>query len=404
MRFGPIDSYAALPPDPAWMQMRPCPVCGAADDGAVVTFEAFQFFCDAADVSKRADIRQVRCRACHALFMNPCYSERGFATLFAEAGKTYGATELRKDEQLAWLTERGLIDRTGLLMDVGCHTGDFIGSLPEDLEALGVDIDPAIIARARTRHGSEKRRFQAADLTRFSFPERVTTITMFHVLEHLPEPRAVLSRLRRGAGDKTRLVVEVPLLEMAETNDINGYLTVSHLTHFSRNSLGRCLRACGWDVIDAADQEGYNGHRLLAKPGAIDTRGAADPEDTVKLYRYLGHWYDQLAEIEARLKTIPDCRRVVWGAGFHTELIYKLTSFFRGAGPYSLVDADPAKQGESWRGLMIHAPEQLADLDWSETVLLCSSYAHQAPMTEAARGFGVPEQAIHRIYDHVNRY
>ena len=51
----------------------------------------------------RADVNHVRCTQCNALYMNPCYSSEGFSILFAQAGMTYGATEMRKDGTVvAW--------------------------------------------------------------------------------------------------------------------------------------------------------------------------------------------------------------------------------------------------------------------------------------------------------------
>jgi hypothetical protein len=65
---------------------------------------------------------------------------------------------------------------------------------------------------------------------------------MFHVLEHLPDPVSVLKRLRDHAHNSTRLVIEVPILEKGQTNDIHGFFSPQHLTHFSKKTLDNVLK------------------------------------------------------------------------------------------------------------------------------------------------------------------
>ena len=405
--FAAIDSFPHNRREPALMMHRACPVCGARSQQAVVSFENFQFFTDSAQQAKVTDVHQVRCSDCYALHMNPCYSVEGFGILFAQAGMTYGATEMRKQEQLDWLTERNLLQPGSLLMDVGCYLGHFIGTLPQEVNAVGVDIDPGIIEHARATHGAANRQFLAADLTGFTFDGNVDTFTMFHVLEHLPEPRKVLAQLRRIARPETRLVVEVPLLEKGKTNDINGYLTISHLTHFSLRTLEMCLHLEGWRITDRTDQPDYNGYRILAVPAEPGEGINGNAEDLQTLESYLAHWHEQRAKAEQRLNAVPGQNNcVLWGAGFHTELIYNLTDFFHRhpQRQYLLVDSDPGKQGKTWRGVPIGDSSTLGNLDWSTTELLLSSYGSQEVMTRLALAMGVPQEKIHCIYDTIRRY
>ena len=402
--FAEIDSFSGNRCSTTAMMARACPICDELEDTTVVAFDRFQFYTDSAEQEKRATVRQVVCRTCYALYMNPCYSSEGFAVLFAEAGKTYGATEMRKEEQLGWMRCHALLEPGTVLMDVGCYTGDFIGTLPAEVIAVGVDIDAGVIAEAKKSNGTAT--FMTADFERFEYSGRVDVFTMFHVLEHLPNPKKVLVRLRALAHENTRLVVEVPLLEKAKTNDINGYLTISHLTHFSLNSLDRCLAESGWKVVARTSQADYNGYRILAEPGASAPAGAGDPQDLSRLYDYLAHWYSQLAVASQRLAAIPSEDCVIWGAGFHSELVYGLTGFFQAADQrrFLMIDGDPSKQGKSWRGVPIKPPEILQELDWSRTVLLFSSYGSQEEMAKIALAKGVPADRAFRIYDFIRRY
>ena len=240
--FAPIDSDNFQGDRESHTAWRPCPVCGTAeptDALPVLGFKAFQFFSDDARRDKRTDIHHVCCRRCLTLYMNPTYTADGFAVLFGQAAMSYGASVIRKDEQLAWLKARDLLAPGTRYLDVGCYMGEFLASLPQDVQGIGVDIDEAAVAEARSRHGSARLSFLAADFEQLPIDARVDVITLFHVLEHLPRPAKVLAKLRALAHEGTRLVLEVPVLELGATNDINGFLTVSHLTHFSRAGLIR---------------------------------------------------------------------------------------------------------------------------------------------------------------------
>lgn len=403
--FAPIDSAPVPAPGPAPMQARNCPLCDRDDAEPIYQLDDFQFFSDNPLHRKRAAVRHVRCRACLTLYMNPTYTSAGFALLFEEAAQSYGASVIRQDEQLAWLAARKLLEPGQVFLDVGCYTGNFIAGLPAEIAAVGVDIDAGAIATAQARHGAPHRHFIQADFEQLKTDRRIDVITMFHVLEHLPRPLQVLRMLRALAHPGTALVLEVPVLELAKTNDINGFLTVSHMTHFSVATVSQMAGAAGWRIIDATLQPDYNGYRCVAVPDAA-TGGGFDPVDRFLLYDYLAAFYAALAAAQKAVSAIPaGTRRIAWGAGFHTELVYQLTDYFRQPeGRFLLVDSDPAKQGKCWRGVPIHHPDVLETVDWRDCQLLVSSYGHQEIIAADALARGVPGVNIHRLYSTIRRY
>lgn len=403
-----IDSFLGNASRPELSQHRPCPICGATNSQAVCELSDFQFYTDAADQPKRTSVRHVRCMRCHAVYMNPCYSSFGFSVLFAEAGQSYGATAGRPDEQLRWLTARGLLEPGRRLLDVGCYDGRFLARLPSAVHRMGVDIDGPAIERGRREYQAQNIEFIHGDFETFGYDRAAPdTITMFHVLEHLPRPVTVLSKLRSISSSTTTLVVEVPILQNGQTNDINGFLSVQHMTHFSRGSLQSALQLAGWRVLDRVEMPDYNGCRVLAVPGDAPLAPTWDAADVGLLHDYMASWYRALASVENRLAAFQDDRRfVIWGAGAHTEFLYQTTSFFS-AHPgrtYALVDSDPLKQGRSWRGIGISSPDLLKQVDWSAARLVASSYGGQESIASAAVRLGVPEDRIVRLYERVRVY
>jgi len=395
-----VDSFTGNSAAPALWTDRDCPICGSHRRRTIVELSDFQFFTDSAAAPKRMTLREVQCRDCFALFKSPGYSAFGFETLFAEAGCSYG-TE-RADEQITWLSARGLLRSGGRVLDVGCYDGRFLARMPATLTRTGVDLDAAAIARGRSQFGASGIELTLGDFESFEYDGRPDTMTMLHVLEHLPRPLAALRQLRTLAHADTRLVIEVPVLESAATNDVNGFLTAQHLTHFSRRSFSNVLTRAGWQPVDAHDAGDYNGRRIVAVPGTAADEVSGDPADLTLLYTYLASWYQALAEVNrrcARLAGVARC--VVWGGGFHTELLYHVTALFRQdpSREYCVVDSDPLKQGKSWRGIPVGPSAWLRELDWRGTMLLVSSYGSQEAIVRDALALGVPADRIVRLYD-----
>lgn len=408
LHWSTINSFQGNSSSRSLATLRACPICGSLHSKTVIGFDDFQFFSDDAVLPKRLDLKQVQCLDCFAAYMNPCYCPFGFSVLFAEASQSYGSTAERPAEQLGYLAARGLLDEGMRVLDVGCHDGRFLATLPDKVSRVGIDIDPASIKLGRQQHHTKAIEFICGDFERFDYRSASpTVITVFHVLEHLPRPVAVLKKLRSISAEVTRLVVEVPILEKGDTNDINGFLTAQHVTHFSRQSFRNALGLAGWRVVEWMEMEGYNGCRVLANPTGEPWTPRAEPADIPRLYQHLASWYRAIERVDERLAPLRDARQcVVWGAGLHTEYLYHTTSLFhaRQDRRYILVDSDPTKQGRSWRGVPIYSPNILTGIDWARTALVISSYASQESMAGTALEHGIPAASIVRLYNDVRVY
>lgn len=406
IKWTTIDSHPGDNTTPELFFFRPCPICGAVNTKTVLELKDFQFFSDSSVSSKRVPVRVNQCRECFALYLNPCYSEYGFSILFAEAGQSYGSSEMRPQEQINWLTTQGLLNAGSRFLDVGCYDGQFLAHLPENIKKVGIDIDAQAITRGRKNYSEKKIEFILADFERFLYEKPIDTISMFHVLEHLPNPLGVLKNLRSTAQPNTQLVVEVPILERGITNDINGFFSVQHMTHFSRRSLTNCLLRSGWKINEWLEQPDYNGCRVLATPHETVKDVSGNREDIGALYHYLAAWYKALEDVNGKLNTIEgNVQCVVWGAGLHTEFLYQLTNLFYDKNTdFAIVDSDPIKQGTTWRGIHIYSPEKLTMVDWSNAILVVSSYGSQKIIVENCKKLGVPNERIVQLYDEIRVY
>jgi len=140
----------------------------------------------------------------------------------------------------------------GLLLDVGCGGGLFLGMMRErGFRVVGLDSSPAAASVAWRRQQASA---VAADLARAPFRKHsFAGITMFHVLEHLYDPRAYLSAARDLLAPEGRLVVQVPNAASWQSRLLgrrwSGMDVPRHLFDYGDQHLERLLGSCGFEVV-----------------------------------------------------------------------------------------------------------------------------------------------------------
>lgn len=405
LRWAPVDSGPRGWASPALTTHRPCPVCGSLRARAFLELADYQFYADDERLPKRATLRDVQCESCFAAFLNPVYTDTGFSILFAQAEQSYGATAGRAGEEVRWLAERGLLGEGTAVLDIGCYDGGLLALLPAGVRRMGVDIDATAIARARERLG-EGAELVVGDFAGFAVSTPPDLMLMFHVLEHLPHPVPILARLRGAAHAGSRLVVEVPVMEGRPSNDVVGFFSPHHTTHFSRRSLANCLARGGWRVSEWLHQPDYNGCRVLCEPAEPDPAPAGDPGDAQRVREALIGWHRAAIDVARATEPLARADRcIIWGGGMHVEQLYAATPLFDGRREreYVIVDSDPAKHGCTWRGIDIRPPAAaLADMEAAGVPLLVSSYGDQREIARAAAELGAEQ--ILTLYEEVNTH
>lgn len=90
----------------------------------------------------------------------------------------------------------------------------------------------------------------------------------------------------------------------------------------------------------------------------------------------------------------------------HTETLQARFSLLSSLGvkKWCLIDSDPLKIGTSWRGIEVSGPAALREIDWSETLLLISTYGGQEEVAGLAYAAGAPETALVQLYDAFRLY
>jgi SAM-dependent methyltransferase len=140
----------------------------------------------------------------------------------------------------------------GPLLDVGCGGGLFLGMMRErGFRVLGLDNSREAAAIAWRRQQAPS---VCASLEQAPFrPESVAGLTMFHVVEHLYDPRAYLRAAFALLRPDGRLVVQVPNAASWQFRLLgrswNGVDVPRHLNDFRDTDLVKLIQSCGFEVV-----------------------------------------------------------------------------------------------------------------------------------------------------------
>lgn len=398
-----IDFTKAQSGEPLYVNSRNCPICDADDFTIINQIKGFQFYTDD-DVNKQVDITNVQCRSCKALYMNPCYSSEGFDVLFREAGCSYGMSAGRTTEQLNWLHDRDLLGTQITFLDVGCGDGALMNLLPDHMACIGVDIDLFSIEKAKKNNSKSNIKFICADFDTLDLDVQPDLISMFHVLEHLPNPVGTLRHLRSISKIGAHLIVEVPVMENGFTNDIISFFSPQHMTHFSIESFTQCVERAGWSIVEIFHQNDYNGTRILA----FNSNFKSYKKDltTKPLVDLLQLIQNNNQKIDSALNKILKNKKVIfWGGGNHIEKIFHVTNYFKNSNSeFIIVDSDKIKQNRRWRGINIYSPDVLVDLKGQNIPVIVSSYGSQPIIKKILNDMNWGLDYIITLYDHVQVY
>jgi SAM-dependent methyltransferase len=210
-----------------------------------------------------ASVAIVRCRGCGfgqpaALPALPAFFDRMYDQRWSD-GWIEGEHHARyKDaifaDILSALAQRLPPERRRLL-DVGAHAGRFLAAARRaGWHPEGLELNPKTAAFAAEATGSPVHR---GNVHTFDASGKYDAVTLTDVLEHIPDPRAVLRRVARYLASGGWVAVKVPngpaqrIKERARALVTRGYRprladNLVHVNHFSPRSLKQALEAEGF--------------------------------------------------------------------------------------------------------------------------------------------------------------
>lgn len=202
------------------------------------------------------------CPACGCLFIDPLPGERELAGFYptqywwkASSGilksleGAYRKMALR--DHVAFIS-RAAQGSSPRLLDVGCGSATLLGLMKQrGFQVQGFDSSAEAAGIAKSESGVNVvvgSRLQDAGFKNESFD----LVTLFHVMEHVTDPRSVLAEVRRLLRPAGRLVLQVPNIESWQFRLFGvrwyGLDVPRHVINYSNQAMQRLLAESGFKV------------------------------------------------------------------------------------------------------------------------------------------------------------
>jgi SAM-dependent methyltransferase len=231
-----------------------CQLCGSAERGLRFADGPF---------------RVLECKGCGLVYVTPRLQGALLAAVYDEGywksadPKARGYADYAREAALYLKTFRRrmrfvarLLPQRARILDVGCAAGYFLQIAQQaGHEVLGVEPSPAIAGEAvaalgagRVHTGSLDDAVPALGLADGS----LDLVTLWDVIEHIPDPQAVLRRVRALLRPGGRLLLETQNVASRWARLLgrrwHHYKHQEHLYHFTPATIRRLLGDCGFMV------------------------------------------------------------------------------------------------------------------------------------------------------------
>jgi SAM-dependent methyltransferase len=206
-----------------------------------------------------------QCRNCGYVFDNPRPTLDEIISYYSQSDKYDSWFAEEKERDLLWKRRLRMIKRhkkSGTLLDVGTGTGQFLFLAKNDFKVKGTEISESAIKIAKQKYNVDVIR---GEIESIKLDSKFDVITLFHVLEHVPNPSSTIKRCRELLNNEGVLIIAVP-------NDVFGILPIVrrfvkhlllpkialdgsrnevHLSHFTPSVLEEFLERNGFIIIES---------------------------------------------------------------------------------------------------------------------------------------------------------
>jgi len=216
-----------------------------------------------------------RCDSCGFVFDSPRPSFAQVSAFYSKMGKYNTWLNEKRARDMLWKRRlKKLLPRSagGSLLDIGAGIGQFLHhAQPMFTSVVGTEVSESAVAIAKQKYGLALLAGQVEELD--LPPDDFDIITLFHVLEHVPDPRMLIDRCHAILKPSGMLLIAVPNDVLAWNSTIKklgkrllirlfqkfspvlgisraGASREIHLSHFTPSVLRQLLESSGLHVVE----------------------------------------------------------------------------------------------------------------------------------------------------------
>jgi len=245
---------------------RGCNLCGAGDPSLLFLKNGFSM---------------VQCRHCDLVYVGEEPAAIDFAALYDEAYYTGGSEQVfanyigEEQSRRAWARRKlwgiRLRHAHGRLLDVGCAAGFFLIEAQRHYEVQGVEFSEFSSSFAREKMGLN---VFTGTLQQAALPaNHFDIITLWDVIEHVPDPLALLgeaARLLKPGGELLLTTGDIASRHARERgNEWPLFEPPWHLYYFSRQTMRAMAERAGLHYAGCTSRGVWSSHPLLRNRIAI---------------------------------------------------------------------------------------------------------------------------------------
>lgn len=235
------------------LEVEKCPICGDARKEKIVKAPYFR--------GKKEEFQIVECQNCALRYTSP-RPEDGELGAYYEEENYISHTDSKeslmdkiyaKVKAVSAQKKLGLIESyasKGSLFDFGAGTGYFAKAAADRGWSAG-GFEPSEKARETSRNNYSVELSDSIDSLKESSAD---AISMWHVLEHLPDLKGDLGKISKGLKPGAYLFIAVPNHESWDAKHYKSnwaaYDVPLHLYHFKKNNIKELGREFGLDLVE----------------------------------------------------------------------------------------------------------------------------------------------------------
>jgi len=196
----------------------------------------------------------VKCNKCGMIYSNPQPTQKELSTLYKSVIDNKYLEETAAREKTFNLSLKQLhrfITPPGKLMDIGCYTGTFMETAKDKgWTVSGIELSDWASNIAKNKNIGK---VYNKPINKLLLPyENFDLITLWDVIEHLPNPKQILKDLSRFLKPDGIIALSTHFIDSLSARILGKhypFLMDMHLSHFSQKTIKRILNDSGFEII-----------------------------------------------------------------------------------------------------------------------------------------------------------